>query len=146
MPQEARKLGLCRCAKQSFCWSLMMSAYRRTVKLELDEIEAAFPNRFFPDSMASALGKPDAEGNFVSVRCGADRQPCDDKRDELEKRVMLSSFLAVAGSDKKQDGELFDPETWEIRGSGQALMSKAKKCRPGLMRELADEVLHGKAK
>jgi hypothetical protein len=124
--------GTCDCLTDQRCYGLVMSAYVENTDTALREIDGALPNRFFPDSNASTLGRPDAQGDFLSVTCGASRVRCDDKRDELEKRLIYTSFLSALPVDQRK-GLNFEPMTWAIAETGQKLMKEARRCKPAIL-------------
>lgn len=125
----------CQCLKDKFCWSLVLTGFSEILNMRFSEIEAALPNRFFPNSLASTLSAMDANGDFLRVTCGPSRAPCDGNRDELEKRVIYSAFFEAL-PERSKARPTFDRETWAITDDGEDVMKKAKKCRPGLMGEL----------
>jgi len=132
--------GVCDCLTDRRCRGLAMSAYLENVDTALREVDGALPNRFFPESDASALGKPDAQGDFLRVTCGPKRAECTDKRDELEKRLIYTSFFSVLPVDQRK-GLNFDPMTWAITDTGQKLMKEARRCRPAILGELGRALL-----
>jgi hypothetical protein len=123
----------CACAANKQCWKTTMTAYGQTSSARLTEIEAAEPNRFFPGTFVSAMQERDQNGDFLIVRCGAGN--CDDLRDELEKRVLFTSFLGVMPSKGGKD-RVYDPKTWALTETGMDAIKAAKVCRPDLLVEL----------
>jgi hypothetical protein len=130
----------CACAAKRQCWALVMTVYRKRVGLSKEVVEKAMPNRFFPKSLTFALRSPTEDGHFLSVECGTARVPCTDKREELERRMIVSDILASLPL-SLPEGTLFDPETWRISERGEKTFSELRTCRKGLVPELASVVL-----
>jgi hypothetical protein len=130
----------CACAAKKRCWNLVISAYRRKTILSEEEVEKSLPNRFFPGTHTFALRRPTEDGHFLAVECGAARIPCTDKREELERRLIVSGLLASLPL-SLPEGTLYDPATWKISVRGEKTFSEVKSCRKGLIRELAAVVL-----
>jgi len=134
---ESQGTNPCECAASKICWTLLLSSYRNNTISARTEIEEAPKNRFFPDSDASALLKSDAHGNFLSVRCGPKRTVCNAERDELQKRVIYTSFLAALPRKGSTDA-LFNPKNWAVTGEGENLIAKTRECKPDLFLELVE--------
>ena len=117
-----------------------MTVYRKKIGLSEEEVEKAMPNRFFPRTLTFALRRPTEDGHFLSVECGSGRVPCTDKREELERRLIMSGLLASLPLDLPE-GALFDPATWKISERGEKTFAEVKRCRKGLIPELAAVVL-----
>ena len=84
---------------------------------------------------AKATALPAKDGHFLRVGCGPKKVPCGSVRDLLEKRLAEAS-LAQSVS-REPENELFDPKTWALTGKGETAVEDAKRCRPGLWKELA---------
>lgn len=132
----------CSCAAKKKCWKVAMIVYRKRVALSKEEVEGGLPNRFFPATTTFALRRPTEDGHFLSVECGAARIPCTDKRDELERRLILSSLLGSLPLNLPE-GTLFDPDTFRVSARGEKTIAELKTCRKTLMQELAEGVLGG---
>ena len=117
-----------------------MVAYRRRVSLSTEVVEKAMPNRFFPQTITFALRHPTEDGHFLTVECGAARVPCTDKREELERRMIVSNLLGSLPL-ATPEGTLYDPESWRISDRGEKTFAELKSCRRGLVPELAAIVL-----
>lgn len=125
----------CECITKKACWKLARDAYFQNTRISNTEIEAAVNDRFFPGAAAFALKKPDPEGHFLMVQCGGSQ--CFDKRDELERRMIVSSFLLSLPLGMKRS-ELINEQTWEISAKGEKVFTEAKTCKAGLFGELID--------
>lgn len=132
----------CACAAKRRCWGVAMAVYRKRVGLSKEEVEGGLPNRFFPATLTFALRLPTEDGHFLSVECGAARIPCTDKRDQLERRLILSSLLGSLPL-YLPEGTLFDPITFGITARGEKTVAELKTCRKTLMKELAEGALGG---
>ncbi|MDE2142506.1 MAG: hypothetical protein KGJ84_08865 [Elusimicrobia bacterium] len=130
----------CACAASRRCWAPVMAAYRRRVAASQEAVRRAAPNRFFPISRAFALRWVTDDGHFLSVECGSARVPCTDKREELERRLIVSGLLGAL-SLGLPEGTLYDPVTWRVSERGEKTFAELKTCRPGLAGELAAIVL-----
>lgn len=130
----------CACAAKRRCWSLVMTAYEKKVGLCREEVDGGLPNRFFPASVTFALRRPTEDGHFLTVECGSGRVPCTDKREELERRLIMASFLGSLPLNLPE-GTLYDPVTWRISERGEKTFAEVRRCRPDLLPELAAVVL-----
>ncbi|MFI5345148.1 MAG: hypothetical protein ACHQ51_02125 [Elusimicrobiota bacterium] len=130
----------CACAAKRQCWNMAMFVYGKRVGLSKEEVEKAMPNRFFPRTLTFALLRPTEDGHFLSVECGNARVPCTDKREELERRMIVSDILGSVPP-ALPEGTLYDPETWRITERGEKTFAELKSCRKGLAAELAAVVL-----
>lgn len=110
-----------------------MMGYSEIAGTMLKEIEASLPGRFFPETSASALAFTDEGGHFLETLCGP--APCPEKRDELERRVILASFLRALPLGLEED-RLLDGRTWALTALGEKIVLDGRKCRPKLMGEL----------
>ena len=130
----------CVCAGKPRCWNLVMIGYQTRVGLSKEEVEKGLPNRFFPQTLTFVMRRPTEDGHFLIVECGPRRIPCTEKREELERRLIMASFLGAVRPNFSE-GTLFDPATWKISPLGEREFSAVKACRKGLSAELAEVVL-----
>lgn len=140
LPVRAAETAPCACAASRRCWGGVLAAYRRRTAAEQETVRRARPNRFFPRSYAFALRAPTDDGHFLSVECGAARIPCTDKREELERRLIVAGLLGALPLGLPE-GTLYDPETWRVSERGEKAFAALRACRPGLSGELAAIVL-----
>ncbi len=129
-------LGICECVKDSRCWGLTKTFFAQVVDVKKKEVEGALPGRYFPRTETWALYSADKDGHFLRVTCGPARAPCASYRDQLEWRLVASALLKVLPH-RAVDDRLFHPVTWIITAEGEAALSEAKRCRPGLWSDLA---------
>ena len=129
--------GACECLVQKRCWKLVREAFQSNARIAKTEVEAAMNERFFPGAVAFALSEPDAEGHFLKVQCGG--MPCDDKRDDLERRLIVTSFLVSLPLGTPR-AELFDETTWAPTSKGEKVFTQAKICKREILRTLIDIV------
>jgi hypothetical protein len=132
----------CACAAKKRCWNLVMIGYERRIRLSEEEVEKGLPNRFFPRTLTFVLRRPTEDGHFLNVECGSKRLPCTTEREQLERRLIVSSFLGSV-LPSTAEGALFDPMTWRISDAGERAFAEVKSCRKGLVAELAAVVLEG---
>jgi len=138
--EERPDASPCACAAKKRCWGVVMMVYQKKVGLSKEEVEKGLPNRFFPATVTFALRRPTEDGHFLTVECGSGRLPCTDKREELERRLIMASFLGSLPLNLP-DGTLYDPLTWRISERGEKTFAEVKSCRKGLLPELAAVVL-----
>lgn len=141
---EVAATSPCECVKRKMCWAAVLAAYKMNTRTARNEVEGALPNRFFVDSEAVALERPDAEGNFLLVRCGADHAVCGDKRDELQRRLIFTSFLSALPVDRSE-GILFEPRTWALTENGERIVAKVRHCNSSLLGQLVGTLTRKKA-
>lgn len=134
-----------RCLSDEACFAQVADDFSGVVDMRLQEVEASTTDRFFPGAVARALWNLDDHGNFLLVRCGAERIPCDGPRDELERRVIYSSLLQALPFHGRSP-EYYDAETWALTAKGEAAVRTAAAIRPGLLRALADKLFAKRAK
>jgi hypothetical protein len=135
-PERRPDASPCACAAKKRCWGVVMMVYQKKVGLSKEEVEKGLPNRFFPATITFALRRPTEDGHFLTVECGSGRIPCTDKREELERRLIMSSFLGSLPLNLPE-GTLYDPLTWRISERGEKAFAEVKSCRKGLLPELA---------
>lgn len=136
-PVKLSARGACECISKKVCWKLVREAFTRNGLGAKVEIEAALNDRFFPGAVAFALDKPDPEGHFLLVQCGG--APCGDKREALERRFIVTSFLVSLPLGVPR-AELFDEQTWEVTAKGEEIFKQAKLCKSGLLPGLIAQV------
>lgn len=139
-PDERPAAAPCACAAKKRCWNVVMMVYAKKAGLSKEEVEKGLPNRFFPATVTFALRRPTEDGHFLTVECGSGRLPCTDKREELERRLIMASFLGSLPL-SLPEGTLYDPLTWRISERGEKTFAEVKSCRKGLLPELAAVVL-----
>jgi hypothetical protein len=128
--------GVAQCVSSPKCWKVLKEGFQKISGTFQGEIEGAMPNRFFPQTEIWVLERPDSSGNFLKVYCGPLRQLCADKRDELQWRLMVASFLKAAPG-KMDANDLYDPITWKPTALGSQIFAQARRARPTLTAELA---------
>lgn len=131
--------GACACVSSPICWKLVEAAYAINIDGALTEVEGSLPNRFMPGTEFSALRRTDKDGHFLSATCGPKKQACTEKRDALEKNLVFSRFLASLPLGQS-NGELFDSQRWTLTDEGLKTIDEARRCKPNLLRLLADVV------
>jgi len=115
----------------AFNWNLVSSGFIEVFKLRNREIESAEPNRYFPASVAFALGRLDESGHFLMLKCGSSAS-CNNKRDALEDRMMYATLLEVVRTPKVTKDQLYNPVTWELTSLGEQYIEKLRKRYPDL--------------
>ena len=120
----------------AFNWGLVSSGFVEVFRLRNREIESAEPNRFFPGSVAFALGRIDDTGHYLMLNCGSS-DACGAKRDALEERLVYSTLLEVVRTPKAPKDRLYDPRTWELSPLGEKYVEKLRKRYPDLPKRLA---------
>ncbi len=120
----------------AFNWGIMASGFAEVFKLRNREIEAAEPNRFFPASVAFALGRMDREGHFLMLKCSSSGD-CGSMRDSLEERVVYSTLLQVIRTPRASKDRLYNEHTWELTPLGERYIEKLRKRYPDFNKRLA---------
>lgn len=120
----------------AFNWSLTAAGFVEVFKLRNREIESAEPNRFFPGSVAFALGRIDESGHYLMLNCGASGS-CAGQRDALEERMVYVSLLEVVRTPKVSKEQLYSAKTWELTPLGYKYIEKIRKRYPDLSARLA---------
>lgn len=132
----------CGCARSKACWSAVLEAYAIRSGQSRGEVDGALPNRFFAGTETVALDKPDRQGNFLTVTCGPRRAPCAEKRGELQSRLIFSSLLSSLPLNR-EEGALYHPRTWALTSEGETVINALRRCRPGILGELALIIMGG---
>ncbi len=115
----------------AFNWNLTSTGFIEVFKLRNREIESAEPNRYFPASVAFALGRIDDSGHFLMLKCGSSAS-CDGKRDALEDRLLFATLLEVVRTPKVTKDQLYNATTWELTPLGEQYIEKLRKRYPDL--------------
>lgn len=115
----------------AFNWNLVSSGFIEVFKLRNTEIESAEPNRYFPASVAFALGRIDESGHFLMLKCGSSAS-CNNKRDALEDRMLYATLLEVVRTPKVTKDQLYNANTWELTPLGEQYIEKLRKRYPDL--------------
>ncbi len=118
-----------------FNWNVMTSGFVEVFKLRNREIESTEPNRFFPASVAFALGRMDNEGHFLLLKCSSG--DCDGMRNSLEERAVYSALLQVIRTPRASKDQLYDRRTWELTPLGRRYIEKLRKRYPDFNKRLA---------
>ncbi|MCX5792925.1 MAG: hypothetical protein NTY45_12035 [Elusimicrobia bacterium] len=119
-----------------FNWNLAATGFIEMFTERNREIESAEPNRFFPGSVAFALGKIDADGHYLMLKCYSVSDTCGNKRDALEERMVYTTFLEAVRTKVPKD-QLYNMRTWELTPLGEKYMEKLRKRYPDLPTRLA---------
>jgi hypothetical protein len=119
----------------AFNWNLAGKGFVELFTLHNKEIESTEPNRFFPGSVAFALGRVDESGHFLMLKCSASAD-CNAQRDALEERIVYATLLQVVRT-KAPKAQLFDAYTWQLTGLGEKYMEILRKRYPDLPGRLA---------
>ncbi|MCM2268264.1 MAG: hypothetical protein NDI60_10885 [Elusimicrobiales bacterium] len=117
-------------------WSLVSTGFVEVFKLRNREVESAEPNRFFPGSVAFALGRIDESGHYLMLKCGG-ADDCATKRDALEDRLVYATLLEVVRTPRVTKDQLYNVSTWELTSLGEKYMEKLRKRHPDLNTRLA---------
>lgn len=117
-------------------WSLVSTGFQEVFKLRNREIESAEPNRYFPGSVAFALGRIDESGHYLMLKCGSS-DACGSKRDTLEDRLAYATLLQVVRTPKITKDQLYNETTWELTPLGEKYMEILRKRYPDLNIRLA---------
>ena len=113
-------------------WSLTSKGFGMVFRHRNEEIEAAEPNRFFPASVAFALGRIDEAGHFLMLKCTSSSNECGAQRDMLEERIVNVTLLEVVRTPKVPKDLLYDARTWELTPLGYEYMEILRKRYPDL--------------
>lgn len=113
-------------------WSLTSKGFGMAFRNRNEEIEAAEPNRFFPASVAFALGRIDNDGHFLMLKCSSSSNECGAQRDMLEERIVNVSLLEVVLTPKAPKDLLYDARTWELTPLGYKYMEILRRRYPDL--------------
>lgn len=117
-------------------WKLASSGFVQVFRMRNAEIESTEPGRFFPASVAFALGRIDDSGHFLMLKCHSAADNCSGKRDELEDRIVYATLLQVVRT-KAPKELLFDQRTWELTPLGYEYLEKLRKRHKDLSTRLA---------
>lgn len=117
-------------------WGLTSAGFIEVFKLRNREIESAEPNRFFPGSVAFALGRIDDSGHYLMLKCGSSAN-CGGKSDALEERLVYATLLEVVRTPKAKKDQLYNARTWELTPLGEKYIKILRKRYPDLSTRLA---------
>jgi len=117
-------------------WNLTTKGFGMVFRHRNEEIEAAEPNRFFPASVAFALGRIDEAGHFLMLKCTSSSNECGAQRDMLEERIMFVSLLDVVRTPKAPKDLLYNARTWELTPLGYEYIEILRKRYPDLYTRL----------
>lgn len=117
-------------------WGLVSTGFGEVFRLRNREIESAEPNRYFPDSVAFALGRIDGTGHYLMLKCGSS-DSCGGKRDMLEDRLVFATLLQVVRTPKVTKDQLYNASTWELTSSGEKYIEILRKRYPDFNLRLA---------
>ncbi len=117
-------------------WSLTSTGFVEMFKLRNREIESAEPNRYFPGSVAFALGRIDDSGHYLMLKCGASAS-CGAMRDALEERLLYATLLEIVRTPKVTKDQLYNATTWDLTPLGYKYIEKLRKRYPDLPTRLA---------
>lgn len=118
-------------------WSVISKGYGMVFRNRNEELESTEPNRFFPASVAFALGRIDEEGHFLLLKCTSSSNDCIAQRDMLEERIVNVTLLDVVSTPKAPKDLLYNMRTWELTPLGYKYMEKLRKRYPDLPTRLA---------
>ena len=113
-------------------WSLTSKGFGMVFKNRNVEIESTEPNRFFPASVAFALGRIDNDGHFLMLKCTSSSNDCIAQRDILEERIVYVTLLDVVSTPKVTKDLLYDKRSWELTPLGHKYMEILRKRYPDL--------------
>ncbi len=119
----------------AFNWGVVSSGFTEMFKLHNREIESAEPNRYFPGSVAFALGRIDDSGHYLMLKCSPPNS-CDGKRDALEERLVYATLLEVLRTPKAPKDQLYNVSTFELTPLGEKYIEKLRKRYPNLSTRL----------
>ncbi|HNT97292.1 MAG TPA: hypothetical protein PKK31_03385 [Elusimicrobiales bacterium] len=119
----------------AFNWDLAASGFMILFKDRNREIEASEPGRFFPRTVAFALGRIDGKGHFLKLNCGS-TPSCGARASELEERMVYSTLLETIRTPKAAKEQLYDPRTWALTSLGLDYIEKLRKRYPDLDKRL----------
>jgi hypothetical protein len=117
-------------------WGLTSTGFVEVFRERNRELESAVPNRFFPGSVAFALGRIDDSGHYLMLKCSAGGD-CGGRRDALENRLVYSTLLEVVSTPKVTKDQLYNASTWELTPLGVKYIEKLRKRYPDLPARLA---------
>lgn len=112
-------------------WNITATGFLSVFKVRGREIESAVPGRFFPGTVAFALGRMDDTGHYLMLNCGSSSS-CGGKRDELEDRMVYATLLEVVRTPKATKDQLYNARTWELTPLGKKYIEKLRKRYPDL--------------
>lgn len=118
-------------------WSLTTKGFLMVFKQRNVELESTEPNRFFPASVAFALGRIDEAGHFLMLKCSSSSNDCGAQRDMLEERIVNVTLLEVVSTPKVPKDLLYDARTWELTSLGYKYIEILRKRYPDLNTRLA---------
>lgn len=113
-------------------WSLTSKGFGMVFRHRNEELESTEPNRFFPASVAFALGRIDEDGHFLMLKCSSSANDCVAQRDILEERVVNVTLLDVVTTPKVTKDMLYNKRTWELTPLGNKYMEILRKRYPDL--------------
>lgn len=116
-------------------WKLVSTGFKQVFINRNEEIESAEPNRFFPGTVAFALGRMDDGGHFLMLNCGGS-QGCGSNRDALEERLVAASLLDAVYTPKARKSDLYNARTWELTPLGEKYVKIIHKRHPDLYTRL----------
>lgn len=119
----------------AFNWGLAATGFVEMFKMRNREIESAEPNRYFPGTVAFALGRMDESGHFLMLKCGASSS-CGSIRDALEDRMVFATLLDSVRTPKARKDQLYNPRTWELSPLGEKYVDILRKRYPDLSTRL----------
>lgn len=119
----------------AFNWGLAATGFVEMFKMRNREIESAEPNRYFPGTVAFALGRMDESGHFLLLKCGASSS-CGSIRDTLEDRMVFATLLDSVRTPRARKDQLYNPLTWELSPLGEKYVDILRKRYPDLSTRL----------
>lgn len=119
----------------AFNWGLAATGFSEIFKMRNREIESAEPNRYFPGTVAFALGRMDESGHFLMLKCGASSN-CGSIRETLEDRMVFATLLDSVRTPKVRKDQLYNPRTWELSPLGEKYVDILRKRYPDLSARL----------
>lgn len=119
----------------AFNWGLAATGFVEMFKMRNREIESAEPNRYFPGTVAFALGRIDDSGHFLMLKCGASSS-CGSIRDALEDRMVFATLLDSVRTPKAKKFQLYNERTWELTPLGEKYVDILRKRYPDLSTRL----------
>lgn len=117
-------------------WSLTSTGFMEVFKLRNREVESAEPDRYFPGSVAFALGRIDDSGHYLMLKCGASGN-CGANRDALEERMVYATLLEVVRTPKVSKDQLYNASTWVLTPLGEKYIEILRRRYPDLSTRLA---------
>jgi hypothetical protein len=119
----------------AFNWDLAAVGFVTLFKDRNREIEASEPGRFFPRTVAFALGRIDSNGHYIKLNCGS-TPSCSTRTYELEERMAYSTLLETVRTPKASKEQLYNPRTWKLTPLGLDYIEKLRKRYPDLDKRL----------